>query len=616
MRRFLTTLVILLVVLAAGMTALVVLINPNDFRSYMTQQVQQRTGYQLTLDGDLRWHVWPQLSILAGRMSLTAPGAQAPVISADNMRLDVRLWPLFSHQLSVKQVMLKGAVIRLTPGSDPVQRQQGTPEAPGDVQEPVADVPWKLNINKVRVQDSLLIWQRGPDDQINMRDINLSVDQDEKRQATLEFSSRINRNQRDLAFSLSGTADLSDSPRVYRATVTNFDYQLTGAGVPGNGVKGQGSLALELQSQNQQIDLTQLQFSANESQLTGQLRAVLGEAVPQFSADLKSPVLNLDSLNGWQPGQGKAAAQHTPSVPMPVTSQPVAEAPPDDMAYLRDFIASLHLQADKVIYHGLEVSGVALEADNQRGKARISTLNGKVSGGTFALTGDIDATGPGAAKIRITPRVEHVAVAPVMRALEAPQILEGILSLSGNFNGSGLGGSDFTRHWSGSAHVAMNDMKVHGLNIQQLIQQAVERSQKDVHGADNYDTYTRIRTLKADTVLKNGALKITQLYGDSDLLTVGGTGNADLNRQTCDMNLRVRVLQGWNGKTEVVKALQQSVIPLRVYGPWDNLNYTLRVDDILKDQLQQRAKDAINNWLNKQPEDKGKKKLEQLLNRL
>lgn len=108
MRRILTTLMILLAVIVAGLTSLVLLVNPNDFRAYMVHQVAERSGYQLELDGPLRWHVWPQLSILSGRMTLTARGAEEPVIRADNMRLDVALLPLLSHQLQVKQVMLKG----------------------------------------------------------------------------------------------------------------------------------------------------------------------------------------------------------------------------------------------------------------------------------------------------------------------------------------------------------------------------------------------------------------------------------------------------------------------------------------------------------------------------
>lgn len=43
MRRFLTTLMILLVVLVAGFSALVLLVNPNDFRAYMVQQVAARS---------------------------------------------------------------------------------------------------------------------------------------------------------------------------------------------------------------------------------------------------------------------------------------------------------------------------------------------------------------------------------------------------------------------------------------------------------------------------------------------------------------------------------------------------------------------------------------------
>ena len=101
MRRVLTTLMILLVVLVAGLSALVLLVNPNDFRAYMVRQVEARSGYQLKLDGPLRWHVWPQLSILWPHV-VNRAGARAPV-SADNMRLDVALVPLFSHQLQVNR---------------------------------------------------------------------------------------------------------------------------------------------------------------------------------------------------------------------------------------------------------------------------------------------------------------------------------------------------------------------------------------------------------------------------------------------------------------------------------------------------------------------------------
>lgn len=75
MRRFLTTLMMQTVVLVAGLSALVLLVNPNDFRDYMVKQVAARSGYQLQLDGPLRWHVWPQ-QVSPGEC-LSPPRAQA-----------------------------------------------------------------------------------------------------------------------------------------------------------------------------------------------------------------------------------------------------------------------------------------------------------------------------------------------------------------------------------------------------------------------------------------------------------------------------------------------------------------------------------------------------------
>lgn len=198
MRRILTTLMILLVVIVAGLSALVLLVNPNDFRDYLVRQVADRSGYQLQLDGPLRWHVWPQLSILSGRMTLTEPGASAPLVKADNMRLDVALMPLLSHQLKVNQVMLKGAVIELTPATEAIKDAQA-PVAPRENTLPQApeDRGWSFDIAKLQVADSVLVFQHEDDEQITVRDIKLQMDQDDHYQANVDFSGRINRDQLD-----------------------------------------------------------------------------------------------------------------------------------------------------------------------------------------------------------------------------------------------------------------------------------------------------------------------------------------------------------------------------------------------------------------------------------
>ncbi|MGP0853822.1 outer membrane assembly protein AsmA [Serratia sp. CY84636] len=610
MRRLLTTLAILLVVVVAGMSALVLLVNPNDFRGYMVKKVEQKSGYQLTLEGDLRWHIWPQLSILAGRMTLTAPGAKAPVVSAENMRLDVKLLPLLSHQLFVKQVMLKNAVIRLTPDSEE-HSQVDAPIAPAGSGTDAADAAWKFDIDNLRVVDSLLIWQRADNEQINVRDINLTLQQTEKRQAQLELSSRVNRDQRDLTFSMAADVDLQQFPRQIGAKVTQFNYQLAGADILNGGIQGEGNAQVVYQQTPAQIAVSQLNVSANNSQLTGDISATLG-AVPGYVVNLNSANLDLDALSGWQ-------SSTTTAEQPAVTSAPVIASQVDDrqqnLEALRDFTAQLNLQAAQVTYRGMNVTQLAVTADNQRGLLTLHKLAGQLAGGDFSLPGMLDARG-NKPVISVQPVLNQVELGTVLKAFDMPQMLTGKFSMKGDLTGDRLSSQAFERRWRGTAQLAMQDAQLHGLNIQQLIQQAVARNDNSVRGQDSYQRYTEVKSVSAQASLSQGTVKLSGLTADSPLLALTGAGSIDMPGKQCDMVLNVRVTGGWQGRGELIEQLQKTPIPLRVYGPWQQLNYQLQVDQVLRKTLQDRAKDALNKWAEKNKDSREGQDLKKLLDKL
>ncbi|QLJ65202.1 outer membrane assembly protein AsmA [Serratia marcescens] len=610
MRRLLTTLAILLVVVVAGMSALVLLVNPNDFRGYMVKKVEQKSGYQLTLEGDLRWHIWPQLSILAGRMTLTAPGAKAPVVSAENMRLDVKLLPLLSHQLFVKQVMLKNAVIRLTPDSEE-HSQVDAPIAPAGSGTDAADAAWKFDIDNLRVVDSLLIWQRADNEQINVRDINLTLQQTEKRQAQLELSSRVNRDQRDLTFSMAADVDLQQFPRQIGAKVTQFNYQLAGADILNGGIQGEGNALVVYQQTPAQIAVSQLNVSANNSQLTGDISATLGP-VPGYVVNLNSANLDLDALSGWQ-------SSTTTAEQPAVTSAPVIASQVDDrqqnLEALRDFTAQLNLQAAQVTYRGMNVTQLAVAADNQRGLLTLHKLAGQLAGGDFSLPGTLDARG-NKPVISVQPVLNQVELGTVLKAFDMPQMLTGKFSMNGDLTGDRLSSQAFERRWRGTAQLAIQDAQLHGLNIQQLIQQAVARNDNSVRGQDSYQRYTEVKSVSAQASLNQGTVKLSGLTADSPLLALTGAGSINMPGKQCDMALNVRVTGGWQGRGELIEQLQKTPIPLRVYGPWQQLNYQLQVDQVLRKTLQDRAKDALNKWAEKNKDSREGQDLKKLLDKL
>ncbi|NDL66011.1 outer membrane assembly protein AsmA [Acerihabitans arboris] len=609
MRRFLTTLVILLAVLVAGITALVLLINPNDFRNYMVTKVEQRSGYRLRLDGDLRWHVWPQLSILAGRMTLTAPGAAVPVVSAENMRLDVHLWPLVSHQLSVKQVMLKGAVITITPDSE-ARRPENAPIAPAGTPEPEQHSGWSYDISSLKVNDSLLIWQREPNEQINLRDFNLDIEQTAARQADITFSSRINRDQRDVAVSLKGKADLSHYPRQLAASLDSFNYELHGPGMSAEGIKGEGRFTADYSATNQTIELGNMAFSANDSQLAGQASAKLGD-VPVYQLDLTARRLNLDTLLGITPGGDNDTQNHHH------TGKPVIAGATDDHPFsvLNGFNGQLNLSADQVIYHGLNITGFKTQADNRRGHLAINTLGGRLGDGEFSLPGMVDTTGP-RPRFELQPSLKQVALGPLLQAFSLPQTLTGQLSVDGQLSGQSFTVEDFAQNWRGAGRMQLDNARLEGLNIQQLIQRAVERSNSSVTAQQRTETYSAVKQLTADATLDQGDLRLNDLAGDSDLMALTGNGVLDLPGRQCDVNLNIRVLKGWQGEPQLTEALIATTIPLRVYGPWDNLSYQLHVDQLLRDRLQDELKKRLDAWAQKNQAHPQNKNVQKLLDKL
>ncbi|HCU0525373.1 TPA: outer membrane assembly protein AsmA [Klebsiella quasipneumoniae] len=615
MRRILTTLMILLAVIVAGLTSLVLLVNPNDFRAYMVHEVAERSGYQLELDGPLRWHVWPQLSILSGRMTLTARGAEEPVIRADNMRLDVALLPLLSHQLQVKQVMLKGAVIQLTPKTEAI-RDSAAPVVPHDNTLPLApeDRGWSYDVRQLQVADSVLFFQHENGEQVTVRDIRLQMEQDENHRATVDFSGRVNRDQRDLALNFSATVQGGDYPHSLKADFSQLSWQLRGAELPPDGINGQGSLQASWQEDSKTLRFDNLNLMASGSTLTGNGSVVLGER-PDWSLDLHATTLNLDSLlASSSPATDSSASQQGQSQTRPLRPVIADSDEREDYQSLRGFTGRMALSADQLQWRGLNFTQVQSEISNKQGLLTVSKMQGNLDGGQLSLPGTLDARGD-MPQATFQPALQNVEIGSLIKAFNYSLSLTGKLSLTGEFSGARIDADDFRRRWQGQAQIQMTDTRTEGLNFQQLVQQAVERS-TNVRAQENYDNATRLDAVSSQLTLDNGLVTLNRVQGQSDVMAMTGEGQLDLQKENCDMRFNVRVLGGWKGEGKLIDRLKQTAIPLRIYGDWQSLSYSLQVDQILRKQLQDEAKQRLNDWVERNKGSKESKDAKKLLDKL
>ncbi|MDX7989878.1 outer membrane assembly protein AsmA [Xenorhabdus littoralis] len=621
MKRLLTTLVILLLVIVAGLAALVVLINPNDFRDYIVKQVQKKSGYQLVLQDDLRWHVWPRLSILTGQISLTAQNAQQPAIVAENMRLDVELLPLLSHQLSVKEVMLKEAVLRITPDSQ-LQKRSEAPIAPeSDIHHSIVggSQAWKLDIARIRVADSLLIWQTSDHSQLNVRDINLLLERSDQNHIDLSLRSKINKNQQELAFELNASLDTSDYPQRLSADINSLEYQLQGVGLPSTGIKGTGNATVKYQASPESISLQKIALAINnESELKGDIAVRLKDK-PQYSINLTSPKLNLDNLLGWDVLPNKdPQVKHDYRIEnnslKPVIATSVSPLSNYDLTFLQEFNADISFMADKFIYQGMNIDNFALKAVNDEGMTAITKLSGNVFGGHFALPTTIDATTI-PAKLHTKPLLQRIELQPLLTTLALPSVFNGQLSVDGDLLGDGYDEYAISHYWRGDLNIDLKNARLEGLNIPQLIRQSFSRVTDQVSQPANTGDFTEAKSMSVKAQLERGEVKINELAATSGMLNIQGQGRANLLKQNTDVALWVQLTNGWGKQNEFVRRLAQLKIPLRVYGDWDKLQYTLNVESVLRDELQQKAKKSIQDWLENNSSSEDRKKLEDLFNK-
>ncbi|WP_039058617.1 outer membrane assembly protein AsmA [Enterobacter sp. Bisph1] len=616
MRRVLTTLMILLVVLVAGLSALVLLVNPNDFRAYMVRQVEARSGYQLALDGPLRWHVWPQLSILSGRMTLTAPGAQTPVVKADNMRLDVALWPLISHQLQVKQVMLKGAVIQLTPQSEAAPMKDA-PVAPHENTLPQVeeDRGWSWDIANLQVADSVLVFQHEGAEQLTVRDINLLMEQDTSHQGNLDFSGRINRNQRDLTLSLSAKVDASDYPHNLSAVIEKMKWQLQGGDLPSQGIEGEGQLQAQWQRSQQRLTLSNLSLRANDTSLTGSGSVTLA-SLPVWAMDLQFDSLNLDNLLPPRERTDDSATPAQQGQSQNRLPRPIISSSPDTPQYngLRTFTAQVGIAAKSVRWRGMEFADVTGQFNNNAGLLTIPTLQGKLGDGQISLPGTLDVRNDDG-QADFQPKLDNVEIGTILKAFNYPIALTGSLTMAGDFSGPNIDADDFRHHWQGSAHVELKNSRMEGLNFQLLVQQAVART-SNVQTQDNYDTATRLDSFTTDLTLDRGEMTFRDMQGHSPLLTLTGEGEMDLVKEQADTRFAVRVMEGWKGQGELIDFLKSTPVPLRIYGQWQALNYSLQVDQLLRKHMQDEAKRRLNDWADRNKDRQSGKDAKKLLEKM
>ncbi|MBY7995610.1 AsmA family protein [Vibrio fluvialis] len=215
----------LLVVVLGAIAALVILVNPNQFKPLLVEQTKKQTGLDLVIDGDIGWQFFPSIGFELGKTELKNPkGFTSPnLFKVDNVGIDVSVMPLFDKQLQIGNIRLDGAEVHLETlkdgrsNLDSLTKAQQT-SASGETSdaapaqtsgsESTAAQDWSINLAGIAINNALLeIQDHKAGTQTKLYDVQLQVSEFAADTWTkVDFAAKGSNNQQQ--FGASGNAEI------------------------------------------------------------------------------------------------------------------------------------------------------------------------------------------------------------------------------------------------------------------------------------------------------------------------------------------------------------------------------------------------------------------------
>ena len=611
-KKILVILFILILVIVISIVSLIVFVDPNHFRGYISQTVKDKTGYELTIEGDLRWHIWPQVSILTDTVKLSDNGATKPLLTADNMRLDVELLPLFSKNLAIKNVFIKSALINITDESkgDNAKKytQTLTPSSQPntDISENKKNVSnWKFSLNKFEIADSTVALQYN-NDLINFRNINLLLEQNNDKNLSIELKGNIDKNQQDLFYSVNANVDLTQFPEKAIIDLKKLDYSYNGIASSNKALKGSATGVFNYQQSPKQLNSQNLVFSVNDNNFTSKINTRFDNK-PYVDLQLSSEKLDLTPFL-------QQNAKSNKDIPVQQTSPVVSSVAKDNnqLSILNAFDGKTTINIKEIKANKIIMNNVKLNVDNQDGIATFKDLNFDFANGHITATGTANGKQK-TPQIKLNTKINNINLNSFFTQMDMAYDLDGIFNASGILETNSLTTNKLLESLKGNANIVITNAKLNNINIQNIIESAAAKYGNGNDKSGNQKKYTEFHKINTNAYLNQGNIELNSLNANSETLDIiSGSGKVGMLNHDLDVNLNIKLLGGWNSKSDTIAKLQKVTIPLRIYGQFSNLRYQLDIaqilSDVFSDKLQQRLDKLRDKLENRNGKDKDKDK--------
>jgi AsmA protein len=325
------------------------------------------------------------------------------------------------------------------------------------------------------------------------------------------------------------------------------------------------SLAARLTTSPARTELRDLVFSLDGSTLKGAATMTAG-VKPAWDATLSVDTVDVDRY-------------------LPAAAAAAASSAADPYASLRELVARVRLDAQRLRAFGLQFSNVSASVTARDGLVNVTPIRGEMYGGRGDLAARLDVRGRVPA-YHLEGRLAGVSVQPLLTDTQSISALSGTGDISLQIHATAADPARLTEALEGRLAMSVRDGRIEGADFLKLVTQARAmadqlRGRPAAAQSDPADR-TKFTRLSASVTIDRGIARNGDLKLEAPDLRAAGAGTIDLVRERIDYVLRASSDQAGN-----------VAVPIAIEGPFAAPAYRVEAAAALRDAAKQELKKQL-----------------------
>lgn len=577
----LAVLVAIVVLVIAGIVIAAFVVDVNQYKPQIEEQVAKATGRPFTLGGDLKPSVFPWIGVSISDVHLGNPPEfkEKDMVGVDFFEVRVKLLPLLTGNVEMKRFVLKGAKITVIKDAKGKFNFEGIPPTgeavagkveknePETAQKTGGELPIKnFMCEEFSITDGSLVWidmasdVRKEVNQINLILEDISLD----KAMNLDFSAIADNHPVgvkgavgpvgpvpgkspvaiDLAISLAETIQMTIDGRVeLEGQAPGFDMALNvqpfsvrkvlsalGQPLPlepaDSEVLKKIALALKLSGSTETVSVKDGVLTLDDSKMTFSAQA----------KDFDKPDLTLKAtLDKIDLDRYLQMPSDTEGAEAPKSAQPDQQTTGAiDYAPLRKLVMDGRINIGELKAKNTRMQNIDIHVTAKNGIFRAAPISMDLYSGKIQVDGTFNVQGQ-TPKTAVDMNIANVQTGTLIKDFLNKNLIEGVLNAGIKLNFNGDQPDRIRKTLNGNGELKFNDGAIVGIDLANMVRNA--KAAFGGQGTSDQKPRTDFSELLVPLSIKNGLANIDGSKLNSPLMRIAASGDAHVAEET--LNLRV-----------------------------------------------------------------------------